>query len=322
MKAISIFSGGLDSILAAILIKQSGIEVLPVFFSTPFFTPEKARESAEKNNLPLKVVDITEKYFPLLEKPKHGFGGNMNPCIDCHALMLKIAGNILDSENADFLISGEVLGQRPMSQTRGSLFKVENESTMKGLVLRPLSAKLLPKTIPELNGWVKEKSLLAISGRSRKPQIELAGRLNVRHYPAPAGGCLLTDPIFSRRLKDLMDNSPALKRNEIELLKLGRHFRITPDTKIVVGRNMEENEKILGLAGEGGYTLNTITVPGPVVYVSGERSGDMDMLASSITAAYSDVNKGEIDLAVNCNGRSELIRACYRDKSEFSSYMV
>ena len=322
MKAISIFSGGLDSSLAALLVRQSGIEVLPVFFTTPFFTPAKAKKSAENINLPLKIVDITERYFTLLKGPKHGFGGNMNPCIDCHALMLRLAGEMLEEENAYFIISGEVLGQRPMSQNRVSLSIVEKESTMRGLILRPLSAKLLPKTIPELNGWVDQKNLLNISGRSRKPQMELAKRFNFKDYPSPAGGCLLTDPVFSRRLKDLMDNRRVLKRNEIELLKLGRHFRITPETKIVVGRNEEENEKILSLSDDSSYILHTITIPGPVVLVSGERSPETDKLAASLTISYSDAKDGDTEIALNFKGNKEVLKVEMKDKSHFRHYMI
>lgn len=308
--------------LSAFIIRKSGVEVLPVFFTTPFFTPEKALSSADSINLPLKVVDITDRYFTLLKDPKHGFGGNMNPCIDCHALMLKLAGEMLNEENADFIISGEVLGQRPMSQNRVSLSIVEKESTMKGLILRPLSAKLLPKTLPELNGWVDPNSLLGLSGRSRKPQIELARRFNIKKYPAPAGGCLLTDPLFSRRLKDLMDHDEVLKRNDIELLKLGRHFRISQEIKIVVGRNMKENEKIISLVGERSYIFNTITIPGPVVFVSGKRSHDIDMLAASITASYSDAKSGETEIALNHNGSKEVIRTGIRSKDDFRDYMI
>ena len=322
MKAISIFSGGLDSILAAFLVRESGVEVLPVFFSTPFFTPERAQESAESNNLPLKVVDITERYFTLLRKPKHGFGGNMNPCIDCHALMIRLAGEMLKKENADFIVSGEVLGQRPMSQTMVSLSKVEKESTMKGLILRPLSARLLPKTVPELNGWINEKSLMNISGRSRKPQMALASKFNIKKYPHPAGGCLLTDPIFSRRLKDLMENSFELNRVEIELLKLGRHFRITPGIKIVVGRNMKENDRILSLAGDNGYFFHTIDIPGPVVYVSGKKSSETDMLAASITASYSDLKSGEMEIVLNYNGKKENLRVEIIEKVNYRPYMI
>ncbi len=322
MKAIAIFSGGLDSILAALLIKNSGIDVLPVFFSTPFFTPERAQQSADRNNLPLKVVDITDRYFDLLENPKYGFGGNMNPCIDCHTLMLRLAGEMLEHENASFIISGEVLGQRPMSQNKISLSIVEKQSTMKGLVLRPLSAKLLEETIPAQKGWVDEKSLLGLSGRSRKPQMALAEKLGVKDYPAPAGGCLLTDPIFSRRLKDLMENSRVLTRNEIELLKLGRHFRINKDTKIVVGRDEKENNRILSLAGKDAYTLNTVTIPGPVLYISGDRSPQMDELAASMTIAYSDASAGEHEVEIHYKGETDIFKAGVKSKGEYSRFIL
>ncbi len=322
MRAIAIFSGGLDSILAVKLVMLSGVDVLPINFTTPFFSPEKAIESAEKNNLPLKVVDITDRYFTMFKAPLYGFGGDMNPCIDCHALMLKIAGEMLKEENASFLISGEVLGQRPMSQHKSALAAVEKTSTMKGLVLRPLSAKLLEKTIPEINGWIQEKSLLRLSGRSRKPQIKLAKELRVKHYPTPGGGCLLTDPIFCKRFKDLIDNSPDLNRNDIEMLKVGRHFRINPELKIVVGRDMKENEKILELAGENGYTINTVTVPGPVVYVSGKRTHETDMLAASMTASYSDAKMNEIELMIIHNGKKEIIKSAGKGLEEFREYMI
>ncbi len=322
MKALSIFSGGLDSILAVKLVMLSGVDVLSVNFTTPFFSPDKAIESAEKNNLPLKVVDITDRYFPMFKAPVYGFGGYMNPCIDCHALMLKIAGEMLEAENASFLVSGEVLGQRPMSQHKSALAAVEKTSTMKGFVLRPLSAKLLEKTIPEINGWVQDISLLRLSGRSRKPQIKLAKELGVTHYPTPGGGCLLTDPIFCKRFKDLQDNSPDLVRNDIELLKVGRHFRIYPELKMVVGRNMKENDRILELAGNTGYTINTVTVPGPIVYVSGKRTPETDMLAASITASYSDAKTNEIELMITHNGKKEIIKSAGKPLEEFREYMI
>lgn len=322
MKALSIFSGGLDSILATLHIKSLGIEVQPVFLKTPFFTPENAIKSAENIKVPLKIIDITDLYFELLKGPKHGFGGNMNPCIDCHALMLRIAGEMLVEEKADFLISGEVLGQRPMSQNRRSLSIVENESTMSGLVLRPLSAKLLPKTTPELNGWINREDMLDISGRSRKRQMAMAKELNVTNYPAPAGGCLLTDPIFSRRLKDIMDNSLVLEKDEIELLKLGRHFRITPDTKIIVGRNKAENERILKLAGEKGSVLHTINVPGPVVFVSGKRSDEIDHLAASMTISYSDAKEKTSEIALIYNGNKQILEVKGENKNTFKHYMI
>ncbi|NLD37518.1 MAG: tRNA 4-thiouridine(8) synthase ThiI [Desulfatiglans sp.] len=322
MKALSIFSGGLDSILAVKLVMLSGVDVLPVNFTTPFFSPDKAIESAEKNSLPIKVVDITDRYFPMFKAPVYGFGGYMNPCIDCHALMLKIAGEMLTEENASFLISGEVLGQRPMSQHKSALAAVEKTSTMKGLVLRPLSARLLEKTIPEINGWVQDISLLRLSGRSRKPQIKLAKELGVTHYPTPGGGCLLTDPIFCKRFKDLNDNSPDLNRNDIEMLKVGRHFRINPDLKMVVGRDMKENERILELADENGYTINTVTVPGPIVYVAGKRTPETDLLAAFMTASYSDAKMGEIELMITHNGKKEIIKSAGKPLEEFREYMI
>ena len=308
--------------LASTLINSLGIEVQPVFFSTPFFPPDKAKESAGHINLHLKIVDITERHFSLLKEPKHGFGGNMNPCIDCHALMIKIAGEMLPVENADFIISGEVLGQRPMSQNRGSLSVVESESGMKGLILRPLSAKLLPATTPELKGWVDRKKLLSISGRSRKPQISLAKEYNISEYPSPAGGCILTDKVFSKRLKDMLQSNPELDRNQVELLKLGRHFRIAPETKIIVGRNKQENDRILELAGEDNCILHTKNIPGPVVAVLGKKGGKVEMLAAAMTASYSDAGEGEAEIVLADKNREKVIRISGDKKSSFKKYMI
>lgn len=308
--------------LSAALISSLGIEVQPVFFSTPFFTPDKAKESADHINLPLKVVDITDRHFQLLREPNHGFGGNMNPCIDCHALMIRIAGEMFPEEKADFIISGEVLGQRPMSQNRGSLSIVETESGMKGLILRPLSAKLLPPTTPELKGWVDRDKLLSISGRSRKPQMSLAKKYNISQYPSPAGGCLLTDKVFSRRLKDLLENNLELERNQVELLKLGRHFRISPETKIIVGRNKQENDRILELAGENNCLLHTKNIPGPVVAVLGKKSDEIEMLASTITASYSDAREEAAEIVLTENSEEKIIRVSGDNKSSFKKYMI
>jgi len=322
MKAIAIFSGGLDSTLASVLINSLGIEVQLVFFSTPFFSPDKAKKTADHINLPLKIVDITERHFEIIKDPKHGFGGNMNPCIDCHALMIRIAGEMLPDEKANFIISGEVLGQRPMSQNRGSLNIVERESAMEGLILRPLSAKLLPITIPESKGWVDREKLLSISGRSRKPQMALAKKFNITKYPSPAGGCLLTDKVFSRRLKDLLKSNPELVRNSIELLKLGRHFRITPETKIIVGRNKRENDTIWELAGDHDCILHTKDVPGPVVVISGKKNPEIEVLAATMTASYSDAKEEETEIILSDNDENKIIRTHGKDKSKFRQYMV
>ena len=224
-RAIGLLSGGLDSRLAARLMTEQNIEVLGVAFVTPFFGSEKARQAAEQLKIPLQILDITQPHWAMLRQPRYGYGKGLNPCIDCHALMLREAGKLMETIGADFLFTGEVLGQRPFSQTRPSLRAVEKASGCLDVILRPLSARLLPETRPEREGLVDRSRLLDISGRSRKRQMALAENYGLNDYPAPAGGCLLTDPIFSRRLKELLAHSPEPELREIELLKTGRHFR-------------------------------------------------------------------------------------------------
>lgn len=309
--------------LAAKLIRAQGIEVLALFFETPFFASPKAKKSAESIGLPIKVVDITDRHLEMLNNPKHGYGGQMNPCIDCHTLMIRIAGEMLEQEGASFIITGEVLGQRPMSQNLRALSMVASESGFQKLLLRPLSAKRLPITLPEEKGWVDREKLLGFSGRSRKPQMELAGRLNMKDYPSPAGGCLLTDEVFSRRLKDLFAASPYLALREIELLKLGRHFRIGFHTKLVVGRNEKENHTIHALSKETDLLLRTVSVPGPTAIVLGDLTPDLEELAASVTVSYSDAGNNElIEVSLTGSGKNGVRMAKGRDKRGFRSYMV
>lgn len=323
MKALSVFSGGLDSMLAAELIRAQGIDVLALFFETPFFHADKARQSAESMGLPFKAMDISERHLAMVKKPKHGYGGNMNPCIDCHALMFRIAGEILEKEKAEFVISGEVLGQRPMSQNRGALNLVAKESALEGLLLRPLSAKLLPMTVPEEQGWVNRDALMNFQGRSRKPQMALAKAFGIREYPSPAGGCLLTEKAFSTRLKDLLAHNPNPKVSELELLRVGRHFRIGPAVKLVVGRNKKENDEIRSLSGEGEMLLTSVSQPGPTVLVAGAPSGGEIELAASITAAYSDtgdLKDVEVRSREGQNERTLSIRV--QEKEAFRAYLI
>ncbi|MFC1534430.1 tRNA 4-thiouridine(8) synthase ThiI [Thermodesulfobacteriota bacterium] len=323
MKAISVFSGGLDSMLASQLIRGLGIEVQALFFETPFFSALKARESAKSINLPIKVIDITGRHLDVVKNPKHGYGEHMNPCIDCHALMFRIAGEMIEEEGASFIITGEVLGQRPMSQNRKALSIVDSESGLNGLILRPLSAKHFPLTKPEEKGWVDRNKLLGFSGRSRKPQMELAKRLNVEKYPSPAGGCLLTDKIFSRRLNDLFSFNPFFEPREIELLKLGRHFRIVPKTKIIVGRNKTENHAIHSLAKDNDLLLYAVSVPGPTVLAIGEMEPGTDDLAAEMTISYSDAEDGkEEEVSVKARGQDKTLFATSRNKEEFKQYMI
>jgi tRNA U34 2-thiouridine synthase MnmA/TrmU len=323
MKALAVFSGGLDSLLAAQLIRAQGIDVLALFFETPFFRSRKARQYASQIDLPLRVVDITGPHLDMVMEPKHGYGENMNPCIDCHALMIRTAGDLLEEEGARFIVTGEVLGQRPMSQNRKALAVVEAESGYPRLVLRPLSAKRLPPTLPEEEGWVDREALKGFSGRSRKPQMALARELGVRDYPSPAGGCLLTDQTFSTRLRDLFRTELRPRVRDIEALKVGRHFRVGPSAKVIVGRNKRENQDLQALANREDTLIRPVGVPGPTALVPGGAERQEMETAAVITAAYSDVKEGqraEIRLE-NADGET-LLSVPARPKETFRGLMI
>jgi tRNA U34 2-thiouridine synthase MnmA/TrmU len=309
--------------LAASLVRAQGIDVLALFFETPFFTSARAERSARHLDLPLKIVDITERHLKRVRHPKFGYGENMNPCIDCHTLMVRIAGEMLKQERAQFVITGEVLGQRPMSQNKKSLELVAKESGVNDLLLRPLSAKCLSPTLPETKAWVEREALMDIHGRSRKPQMELAQRLHITDYPSPAGGCMLTEKGFSRRLKDLLSADKDVHRNELELLKVGRHFRITPETKVVVGRNRHENGKIATLVRNQDILFNSVSVPGPTVLLAGTPSPEDLKLAAEMTTAYSDTpGQGTNEVRMVVNREPRIISTEIRDKSDFKCYMI
>jgi len=323
MKALSLFSGGLDSILSVKVIEEQGVDVIGIFFETSFFSSEKAAQSAYYIGLPLQVIDITDRFLPIVLSPRHGYGKGLNPCIDCHKLMLKIAGEMLKEEGADFIISGEVLGQRPMSQNLRSLSLISHDSGFKDLILRPLSAKRLPETLPEKKGWVMREKLLGLSGRSRKPQIALAKKFGIKEYPTPAGGCLLTEVVFSRRLKDLISRDPKFSRRDIELLKWGRHFRINEGTKIVVGRNQKENGMITSLKKDKDTLLTVESFPGPTVLVTGELSSEEIQLAASITVSYSDAAIGQsVVVQLKRDSKHWTVLATGRKKSNFHQLMI
>jgi tRNA U34 2-thiouridine synthase MnmA/TrmU len=309
--------------LAAQLLRGQEIEVLALFFETPFFPSARARESARSIRLPLKVIDITERHLEVVKRPKYGYGGNMNPCLDCHALMLRAAGEMLQPEDARFIITGEVLGQRPMSQNKKALGIVARESGYEGLILRPLSAKRLPLSVPEKMGWVDRDRLMDFSGRSRKPQSALAEKLGIRDYPTPAGGCLLTDEAFSRRLKDLLSSSAPIAHRDLELLKLGRHFRLTADTKLIVGRNQTENQAIQSLSGEEDTVLKPISVPGPTVLVLGELPSEMVDLAASFVASYGDAPDNELTVVrLTRKGGERVVKVSGTGKDVLRKYIL
>ena len=294
MKAIALLSGGLDSTLAAKIVIEEGIELEALNFLTVFCncthrgeTCLASKKAVEGLGIPLKVLNVSEEYLTVLKHPKHGYGRNMNPCIDCRIFMLKKAKNYMESSGASFIVTGEVLGQRPMSQRREAMRLIEKESDLEGFILRPLSAKFLPASIPEQRGWISREKLLTISGRSRKPQIQLAERYGIRDYPCPAGGCLLTDPGFAKRIRDLMAHSPELSLSDVHLLKIGRHFRLSPKLKLVVGRNAEDNKKLEAFTHKGDVLLKAAHHPGPLSLLRGEGAPPEEIeRAAAITARY------------------------------------
>jgi tRNA U34 2-thiouridine synthase MnmA/TrmU len=285
---VGLFSGGLDSILAVKVLQEQGVRIVGVTLATPFFTADTAQRMAEQLDMDHRVMDITAEHLEVVRHPRHGYGRNMNPCIDCHALMFRTAGELMDREGADFLFSGEVLGERPMSQNKGSLVRVARLSGYEEVILRPLSAKLLPMTRPEREGRVDRDRLLDLRGRGRKRQLELASRYGLKDYPAPAGGCLLTDPIFSRRLRDLLGHTAVATRQDLELLKIGRHLRLNKRYKLVVGRHQEDNQRIRELQAQGNLLLDVSDHPSPVGLLTSGAPADIIQLAASIVLRYSD----------------------------------
>lgn len=288
VRALGLCSGGLDSILAARVLQKQNIAVEWIAFETPFFSADRARKAAQDANIPLYVENITQTYMPMLKNPPNGYGKHMNPCMDCHALMFKLAGRMLKSHGFDFLFSGEVFGQRPMSQTGSSLRYVAKHSGFDGYILRPLSALQLPESIPEQKGLVRRDRLLDISGRSRKTQMRLAEQFGISDYPSPAGGCLLTDKGFSLRLKDLLQHSPEPFERELHLLKFGRHFRLNEDMKIIVGRQKKDNESIASYYDARVDTLVKVAhFAGPTTLIPHGGKAEGISLAAAICAGYS-----------------------------------
>jgi len=278
VKALVLLSGGLDSMLAAKVLMEQGIEVTGVSFISSFFGAAKAEKAATQLGIKLKKIDFKEEHLEMVKNPASGYGKCLNPCIDCHALMIKRAGEIAKKEGYDFIATGEVLGQRPMSQNGGALERVKKLAGVE--VLRPLSALLLPETEIEKNGLVDRKKLLDISGRTRGRQMELAKKYGLKNYPSPAGGCLLTDPAFSQRARQMIKNWPKCRPEDIELLKYGRIFWLdtrkerinTKGTKllpilVVVGRDKEDCEALEKLARKGDIIMELEEVKGPLTVV-------------------------------------------------------
>ncbi|MEW6070645.1 MAG: hypothetical protein AB1485_08510 [Candidatus Thermoplasmatota archaeon] len=292
IKAFALLSGGLDSALATKLVLDQGIEVVGIEFTSPLYLSEpgskcRASEAAHSLIIPLKTIPAGEDYLEVIRNPKYGYGTALNPCLDCRIYMLRKAKELMKKLNADFIITGEVLGQRPMSQYRKAMQLIEREAGLEGKILRPLSAKLLPESEAEKRGFVDREKLLDIRGRSRKIQLELAKKLGVTGYSTPAGGCLLTQKEFAAKLKDLFEHKSKVTWHDVELLKVGRHFR-AGNSKIIVGRNEQENKILLGLKYEDDYWFEVPNYGSPITLLQDSKNKEAIALAAAITAKYSD----------------------------------
>ena len=317
-------SGGLDSVLAAAVIKRQGIAVTGLHFFNGFnggtmrravcdgATIEQQADGAKRRleelmGIDVRVIDVSVDFLRVLAAPEHGYGKNVNPCIDCRIFLLGRAREILEREGYDFVFTGEVLGQRPMSQNLKAMREVERQSGLEGRLLRPLCARLMAQTIPERDGLVDRSLLLDIQGRSRRRQMALAAELGITGYEQPAGGCTLTDENYARRYSDLAARGAVFSCEDTIVLSVGRHLRLSPSVKIVVGRRQEENE-YLERAWSGSALMTTVDHPGPTTLVQGEASQEDLLLAAAITARYSD-GKGErsVRVAIRSGGEERIV---------------
>jgi tRNA-uridine 2-sulfurtransferase len=296
-KAVSLLSGGLDSLLATKLVLDQGVEVIGLHFVSFLCDGIQAerKQTAQKGSrdLGIRLIlrDKGPEFVEMVKKPAHGYGKNLNPCIDCKIFMLRAARDIMDAEGADFVITGEVLGQRPMSQMRHTIAKIERESGLDGLILRPLSAKLFPPSKAEQGGLIDREKLLAISGRSRKEQFALAATHGLQSFGTPAGGCLLTDPIYSRKLADLLNHEP-FSMKDVALLRMGRHFRIG-GVKLVLGRNQSENQWLQSFWASPFTLVYPVGFKGPTGIYRGVANQATKKGVAAIIAFYGKEDSGE-----------------------------
>ena len=306
-KAVSLLSGGLDSLIATKIIVEQGIEVEALHFTSPFCTCSKGNKgcgiqavrTASELGIEVKVRTKGLEYLEIVKKPKHRYGRAMNPCIDCRIFMLKHARQFMDEIGASFIITGEVLGQRPMSQRRDTIKLIEIESGLEGLIVRPLSARYFPATIPEQEGIVDRERLLGITGRSRKGQYGFVHSRGLTEFSCPGGGCLLTDPIFARKLKDLFTYQPELMMRDVALLKIGRHFRLDKKTKLVLGRNQDENSRLASFHVPPSVLLNPGDFKGPVGLLIGVFHDAVVKQAANLMSYYGKNNSFPVTVKSN-----------------------
>jgi tRNA-specific 2-thiouridylase len=328
-KAVALMSGGLDSNLAVRLLHDMGIEIVGAHFTGPFCQCNRgkggctsfASDLARELGISFKTIPLGQDYIDIVEHPPHGYGSGVNPCIDCRILMLRKAKELMHQVNASFVVTGEVLGQRPMSQLADKLKIIERESGLEGLIVRPLSGKHMPETTPEKEGVIDRDKLLAIRGRSRREQMDLAAFLKIGDYPCPAGGCLLTDKHFAALVRDTIYHG-GLKLGDIALLRVGRHFRLPGGSKLVVGRNKEENGRIERLVRANDTLLVPENVMGPSALVRGDEVSVRDLrLAAEIVAAYSS-GAGDVTIACKVQDRSDRFECNRTDRTHYAALRV
>ncbi len=324
MKAISLFSGGLDSTLAIKLIVNQGIDVIACNINTGFGATKDRRahmqNMCDQVGAELRIIDIQSEYLQsVLFDPKYGYGKHFNPCIDCHAKMFEVAKRIMDDVGASFLISGEVLGQRPMSQNADALAKVLDLSNCEGLLLRPMSAKKLAPTIAEEKGWVDREKLEGISGRSRDRQMELAKEFDLTDFESPGGGCLLTDENFTIKMHDFVAHD-TLEVRDIPVLKFGRHLRLDDGAKLVVGRNQEENSFLQNIENSKFIHLKTVGIPGPYALLSSNATNEDKERAVKTILNYCKTSPDGL-YVVNIDG-TDIEASPFAKREEASKYSI
>ena len=325
-KVVALLSGGLDSQLAIKMMQEQGFDVSAVAIKTPFCDFDcgrgcgfEIRERADDLDVNLKTVYLGDEYIEMLKHPKHGIGAGFNPCIDCRSMMFDAAKKHMEEIGAEFIISGEVLGQRPMSQHGPALRTIENESDLVGKIVRPLSAALLPETDPEKDGLIKRENLGMIRGRTRRGQLDMAKKYGIENPPNAGGGCLLTEPHFGIKAKDLFSHTKNPTINDIDLLKIGRHFRLDEETKFIVGRNKDENEMIKAISLPGDILLEAKDFVGPVSILRGSNAKQHLKFASSITLRYSDAPNNE--QAIVSIKNNDLVEEITAESAEEKSYI-
>ena len=318
-KALLLLSGGLDSTLAGKLLLELGIEVDAINFVSPFCccTPKTlgcsaAKAAAEQLGIEVRVLATGAEYLETIKHPRFGRGSGMNPCLDCRIHMFTRTRELLAEYGADFVATGEVVGERPMSQRREAMALIERESGLSGLIVRPLCAKLLPPSLPEQQGLVDRERMLSIQGRGRRPQMQLADDLGIKDWLCPAGGCLLTDPEFAVKFRDLLEHDPDFDAADARLLRHGRHFRLPGGAKVIVGRDDQDNAAIERAARPGDALLTPVDVPGPSVLCREPFCDDDVQTAAALLAAYSK-NGQAMDVRVNGDRTIEGVTAANRD---------